>query len=121
MEVKPYKMKDETWGVKVKTDSGEEPVAVGEVVTVVTSTGKSWPTQIAAIKWSGADPDGSAVALCSTTPVAKSAKPTREDARQESLLPSERIAQRFDAGPVAHDLDPNDNWVDPGPDDDLPF
>lgn len=119
MEVKPYKFKDESWGVKVKTTPHEEPVQVGEIVQVVTSTGKSWPTEIASIKWTGNDNDGD-IALCTTKPVPKSARSTRENAAQEALpiAGADRIAEAFDAKPVIRDIDPNDNWDGDG---DLPF
>lgn len=122
MEVTPYKFRDGSWGVKVKTTPHEGPVQVGEIVRVVPRTAKPWLTEIASIKWSGNDADGD-IALCTTKPVPKSAKPTREDARQESLAidgddARAGIAKRFDAEPVRQEIDPDANWIG---DDDLPF
>lgn len=52
----PAKLRDGSWGARV-----QGPAKVGDIVTITTKAGKSWPANVTQILWSG-----EGVTLCST-------------------------------------------------------
>lgn len=61
MTATPTKLRDGTWGARV---SGR--VSEGDLVTIRTSTGKTWQARITRIVWAGKDRDGADAAIVAT-------------------------------------------------------
>jgi formamidopyrimidine-DNA glycosylase len=62
----PTKLRDGSWGARVKG-----AVNAGDVVTIKTSTGKTWDAKVEAVLWSG---DG--VSLCKTSSLDRAPAPS---------------------------------------------